>query len=197
MDLRLDKRFKYILIFKNHGKVAGASLEHSHSQLIALPIVPKRVREEMEGAGRYYEYKERCVYCDMIRDEQREKERVIYEDASFIAFCPYVSRFPYEIWILPKLHCSDFANIRRDCVPCMARALRDSLLRLKKLLSDPPFNFIIHTSPVNGHERDDYHWHVEIMPKLAKVAGFEWGSGFYVNPVPPDIAAKNLLNVKI
>jgi UDPglucose--hexose-1-phosphate uridylyltransferase len=197
LDLRRDKRFRYILIFKNHGKVAGASLEHSHSQLIALPIVPKRVREEIEGSSRYFEYKERCVFCDMLREEQLEKKRIIYEDASVIAFCPYVSRFPYEIWILPKRHSSDFANIRKDCIPCMAKALRDSLLRLKKLLSDPPFNFIIHTSPINGHEREDYHWHVEIMPKLAKVAGFEWGSGFYVNPVRPSAAAANLLSVKI
>ena len=197
IDLKRDKRFKYILIFKNYGKSAGASLEHPHSQLIALPIVPKRVHEEIEGAAKYYEYKERCVFCDMIREEKEEKDRIIYEDEKFLAFCPYVSRFTYEVWILPKRHQSDFSNVDRDCVPCFARALRDSLARIKTLLSDPPYNFIIHTSPINGHEREDYHWHVEIMPKLSKVAGFEWGSGFYINPVPPDIAAKNLLSVHI
>lgn len=197
IDLRRDRRFKYILIFKNYGRVAGASLEHPHSQLIALPIVPKRVLEEIDGAAKYFEYKERCVFCDMIRTEQQDKERIIYEDDCFLAFCPYVSRFPYEVWILPKKHASDFTNIERDRIPCLARALRDSLARIKKLLSDPPYNFIIHTSPINGHEREDYHWHIEIMPKLAKVAGFEWGSGFYINPVPPDIGAKNLLSVKI
>jgi len=197
LDLRGDKRFKYILIFKNFGKVAGASLEHPHSQLIALPIVPKRVLEEIEGAAKYYEYKERCVFCDMLREEIEEKDRIIYEDANCIGFCPYVSRFPYEVWILPKKHNSDFAGIPRDCVPNFARAMRDCLARIKALLQDPPYNFIIHTSPINGHERNDYHWHVEIMPKLAKVAGFEWGSGFYINPVPPHIAAKNLLSVKL
>lgn len=197
IDLRRDKRFKYILIFKNYGKVAGASLEHPHSQLIALPIVPKRVHEEIDGAGKYFDYKERCVFCDIIREEQEEKERIVYEDSKFLAFCPYVSRFPYEVWILPKKHSSDFTNMDRDSVPCLARGLRDSLARIKALLSDPPYNFIVHTSPINGHEREDYHWHVEIMPKLTKVAGFEWGSGFYINPVPPDIAVENLLNVKI
>ncbi len=197
IDLRRDKRFKYILIFKNYGKVAGASLEHPHSQLIALPIVPKRVHEEIDGASKYYEYKERCVFCDIIREEQEDKDRIIYEDNNFLAFCPYVSRFPYEVWILPKKHASDFASLQRDCVPSFARAMRDSLARIKALLKDPPYNFIIHTSPINGHERDDYHWHVEIMPKLTKIAGFEWGSGFYINPVPPDIAAENLLSAKI
>ena len=197
IDLRRDKRFKYILIFKNYGKIAGASLEHPHSQLIALPIVPKRVLEEIDGAAKYYNYKERCVYCDMIREEKEERERTIYEDEKFLAFCPYVSRFPYEVWVVPKKHGSDFTAMERDCVPSLARAMRETLARIKALLSDPPYNFIIHTSPINGHEREDYHWHVEIMPKLAKVAGFEWGSGFYINPVPPDMAAANLLSVKI
>ena len=197
IDLKRDKRFKYILIFKNYGKIAGASLEHGHSQLIALPIVPKRVQEELEGAAMYYNYKERCVFCDMIREERDEKERIIYEDENVIAFCPYVSRFPYEVWIMPKKHSSDMTSIDRDTVPCVAKALRDSLLRIKKYLGDPAYNFIVHTSPINGHEREDYHWHIEIMPKLVKVAGFEWGSGFYINPVPPDMAAKNLLSVKL
>ena len=197
IDLRGDKRFKYILIFKNFGPSAGASLEHPHSQLIALPIVPKRVLEEIDGAAKYFEYRGRCVFCDMIREEREEKNRVIYEDELVIAFCPYVSRFPYEVWILPKRHQSDFTGVNRDEVPCVARALRNSLARIKKLLDDPPYNFIIHTSPINGHEREDYHWHIEIMPKLSKMAGFEWGSGFYINPVPPVIAAGNLLSVEV
>jgi UDPglucose--hexose-1-phosphate uridylyltransferase len=197
IDLRKDKRFKYILIFKNYGKSAGASLEHPHSQLIALPIIPKRVHEEIDGASRYYEYKERCVFCDIIREEQEEKLRIIYDGKHFLAFCPYVSRFPYEVWILPKKHQSDFTSLDRNALPDFAAALRDSLARIKGLLQDPSYNFIIHTSPINGHDREDYHWHVEIMPKLSKVAGFEWGSGFYINPVPPDIAAGNLLSVKI
>ena len=197
IDLRRDRRFKYILIFKNYGKIAGASLEHCHSQLIALPIVPKRVQEELDGAATYYNYKERCVFCDMIREELEEKERLIYEDDLVLAYCPYVSRFPYEIWIMPKRHMSDFTMLDRDTVPCVARALRDCLLRIKNYLGDPAYNFIIHTSPINGHEREDYHWHIEVMPKLVKVAGFEWGSGFYINSMPPDIAAQNLMSVKL
>lgn len=197
IDLRQDKRFKYVLIFKNHGRSAGASLEHPHSQLIALPIVPKAVQEEIDGSARYFDYKERCVYCDIMRQEQHDKERIIYDGKDFMAFCPYVSRFSYEIWILPKKHQSDFANLQRDCVGGLAIALRDCLARIKGLLADPAYNFILHSSPINGHEREDYHWHIEIMPKLAKIAGFEWGSGFYINPIPPELAAKNLLSVKL
>ena len=162
-----------------------------------MPVVPKRVHEELEGARIYYNYKERCVFCDMIREEQDEKERIVYEDPKIVAFCPYVSRFPYEVWIMPKRHASDLTTLDRDTVPSVAKALRDCLLRIKKYLGDPAYNFIVHTSPINGHEREDYHWHIEIMPKLVKVAGFEWGSGFYINPVPPDIAARNLLSVKL
>ena len=114
MDLKKDTRFRYILIFKNYGKIAGASLEHPHTQLIALPIVPKRVYEEMDGAAKYFEYKERCVFCDMIRGEKEDEERAIYDGEHFMAFCPFVSRFPYEIWIVPKKHASDFAALERD-----------------------------------------------------------------------------------
>ena len=192
IDLRRDKRFKYVLIFRNYGKAAGASLEHPHSQLIALPIVPKRVNEEVKSANEYYEYKERCVFCDLIRQELEDRERIVAENKHFIAFAPFVSRFPYELWIIPKKHRSDFSLLEKEEVRPLGVILRDALRKLKIVLKDPPYNFIIHTSPINGHEREDYHWHIEIMPKLVQVAGFEWGSGFYINPVTPEEAAKNL-----
>jgi len=193
-DLRRDRRFKYILIFKNYGKPAGASLEHPHSQVIALPIVPKRVNEEVISANKYYEYKERCVFCDMLRQEEEEKERVVLENEDFMCFCPFVSRFPYEMWIMPKRHHSDFNSLelKKEGVKNLGLILRDSMKKLKLTLGDPPYNYIIHTSPINGHEREDYHWHIEIMPRLIEVAGFEWGSGFYINPVAPEVAARNL-----
>ncbi len=192
IDLRRDKRFKYVLIFRNYGKAAGASLEHPHSQLIALPIVPKRVNEEVKSANEYYAYKERCVFCDLIRQELEDRERIVAENKHFIAFAPFVSRFPYELWIIPKRHRSDFSLLEKEEVRPLGVILRDALRKLKIVLKDPPYNFIIHTSPINGHEREDYHWHIEIMPKLVQVAGFEWGSGFYINPVAPEEVAKNL-----
>ncbi|NQU95162.1 MAG: galactose-1-phosphate uridylyltransferase [Candidatus Omnitrophica bacterium] len=195
-DLRKDPRFKYILIFRNYGKSAGASLEHPHSQLIALPIVPKRVNEELQSSLEYFNYKDRCVFCDMLSQEMNDKERIVEENDFFICFAPYVSRFPYEMWIMPKNHESHFVSLQKDEVFPLATILRNSMKKLKKLLNDPPYNYIIHTSPINGHEKEYYHWHIEIMPKLVNVAGFEWGSGFYVNPIPPEVAAKNLVGVK-
>ncbi|MCM8783404.1 MAG: galactose-1-phosphate uridylyltransferase [Candidatus Omnitrophica bacterium] len=197
IDLRGDKRFKYILIFKNYGKSAGASLEHPHSQLIALPVVPKRVQEELRGSQKYFEYRERCVFCDMIRQELQDEKRIIMENKHFIAFAPFVSCFPFEFWIIPKEHESDFSYIQREEVISFANILREMLKRAKIVLRDPSFNFIIHTSPLEGMEREDYHWHLEFMPKLTRLAGFEWGTGFYINPMRPSHAAKYLREVKI
>jgi len=194
-DLQKDPRFKYILIFRNYGRSAGASLEHPHSQLIALPIVPKRVNEELHSSMEYFSYKDRCVFCDVLGQELADKERIVEENKSFISFCPFVSRFPYETWIMPKSHESHFTSVKKEEVRPLGEILRDTMRRLKKLLNDPPYNYIIHTSPINGFEKEYYHWHIEIMPKLINVAGFEWGSGFYVNPVPPEIAANNLNSV--
>lgn len=194
-DLRKDERYKYILIFRNYGKSAGASLEHPHSQLIALPIVPKRVNEELHSSLEYYNYKDRCVFCDILNQELTDRERIVEENQFFISFCPFVSRFPYEIWIMPKKHESHFTGLQNEEVRPLGLILRNTMQRLKKLLNDPPYNYIIHTSPINGHEKEFYHWHIEIMPKLVNVAGFEWGSGFYVNPVPPEVAASNLTRV--
>ncbi|UCB56640.1 MAG: galactose-1-phosphate uridylyltransferase [Candidatus Omnitrophota bacterium] len=192
VDLHGDKRFRYIMLFKNQGYSAGASLSHSHSQLIALPMVPKNVREELIGSTTYYEYRERCIFCDMISQETGEKERVICENSRFMAFAPFASRFPFEVWILPKEHHSDFSLIRTEDVIELARILKEVLLRIKYALGDPPYNFIIHTAPIEQKEREDYHWHIEIMPKLMRIAGFEWGSGFYINPTPAEIAAQYL-----
>ena len=192
LDLRGDRRLKYTLIFKNFGLAAGASLEHTHSQLIALPIVPKRVQEELRGAERYFEFRDRCPYCDMLQQELQEGERLVCENRSFAAFSPFMSSFPFEVWILPKEHRADFAQIAPDAINDFARILRETLLRLRAGLSNPPYNFIVHTAPIEPRERDEYHWHLELIPKLTKTAGFEWGTGFYINPTSPEFAAKIL-----
>jgi UDPglucose--hexose-1-phosphate uridylyltransferase len=192
LDLKNDKRFRYILIFKNHGEAAGASLEHTHSQLIALPIVPKRVREEVDNARKYYEDKERCIFCDMIRQEREEGARVIVETPEFICLAPYAPRFPFEMWVLPKQHSSSIENNQSPMFGALARALKDSLMRLETVLDNPAYNLMIHTSPLGEESNPHYHWHIEVMPKLTKVAGFEWGSGFYICPTPPEESARFL-----
>jgi UDPglucose--hexose-1-phosphate uridylyltransferase len=192
LDLRQDKRFKYILIFKNHGEAAGASLEHSHSQLIALPILPRQVAEELEGAKQYYLYKERCVFCDIIRQETEAGNRVVAENENYLTLAPYAPRFPFETWILPKRHESAFENSSSKMYSDLANALKDLLVRADRVLDNPAYNLVIHTSPVQDPQLDHYHWHIEFMPKLTKTAGFEWGTGFYINPTPPEEAARFL-----
>ena len=192
LDLKKDRRFRYILIFKNHGEAAGASLEHTHSQLIALPVVPKRVREEVDFAREYYNYKERCLFCDIIRQEAEAGVRVIAENQAFVAVAPFAPRFPFEIWILPKVHQSAFEESQKHEFEQLARILKEMLMRLDKVLESPAYNYIIHTSPLTETNNDHYHWHLEIMPKLTKVAGFEWGTGMYINPTPPEEAARFL-----
>ena len=192
LDLRKDKRFKYLLIFKNYGKSAGATLEHPHTQLIALPFVPLRVQRELHGCQRYFEYRERCGYCDVIQQEKDEKERIVSETESFLSFSPFVSRFPFECWILPKQHASNFVEISDRLLFELAKILQDVLKRIKRTVKDPSYNMIVHTSPVENLYETTYHWHIEIMPRLTQVMGFEWGTGFYINPTPPEKAAQYL-----
>ncbi len=197
LDLKQDRRFKYILIFKNHGEAAGASLEHPHSQLIALPILPKQVVEELEGAKQYFIYKERCVFCDIIRQELDDPIRVVAENDDFVTLAPYAPRFPFETWILPKRHESAFENSSSQMYENLAKALKNLLRRADAVLDNPAYNLVVHTSPVQDPTLDHYHWHIEFMPKLTKTAGFEWGTGFYINPTPPEEAAKFLREANV
>ncbi len=195
-DLKKDPRFKYVLIFKNEGEAAGASLEHSHSQLIALPIVPKLVREEVDSSRRYFEFKERCIFCDVINQEMDWGRRVIYENSGYIAIAPFAPRSPFETWILPKKHESAFYPPNKSFAG-LAECLQRILKQTDRILDTPPYNFIIHTSPFMEEINDYYHWHIEIMPKLTSIAGFEWGTGFYINPTLPEEAARFMREAKI
>jgi UDPglucose--hexose-1-phosphate uridylyltransferase len=197
VDLKRDFRLRYVLLFKNQGEAAGASLEHPHSQLIALPVVPKRVVEELAGAKRHYEYKERCIFCDILRQELAGGSRVVLENEDFVVLSPYAARFPFETWILPKAHQSSFELLDGNQFRSFARILKNLLLRLERVLRDPPYNFMFHTTPIQDPPNDFYHWHVEVIPKLTKVAGFEWGSGFYVNPTPPEEATLFLREARV
>jgi UDPglucose--hexose-1-phosphate uridylyltransferase len=191
-DLRNDRRLKYVLLFKNHGEGAGATLEHTHSQLIALPVVPKVVAEELEMAEGYYDFKERCLFCDLIRQETRTGDRVVMENEEFVALEPYAARFPFETWILPRRHRSHYERTERNELAQLAATLKSTLSRLEQVLERPPYNVVIHTAPMQAPENAFYHWHVEIIPKLTRVAGFEWGTGFHINPTTPEEAARYL-----
>lgn len=203
-DLERDGRFKYALVFKNYGwSAGGGTTRHSRSQLIATPVNPKRVKEELIGARKYYEYHERCVFCDLIKQELDQKDRLILEIDGFIAIVPFATRFPFEVWILPKKHSCDFTRLDMGLRAGLGSILKKVLQKLKKGLNDPPYNYVLHTAPFRRQKvgywksiDDDYHWHIEIMPRLTRMAGFEWGTGFYICPLSPEEAAKFLRNTE-
>jgi UDPglucose--hexose-1-phosphate uridylyltransferase len=195
-DLKRDRRFRYIIVFKNHGTAAGSSIGHTHSQLIALPVVPREVRDELDGARAHFASKERCVFCDIISQDTRDTRRLIAENADMTALAPYAPRFPFETWILPKRHQSLFEDAPRHEYASLARLLSDMLRRMNKTLRCPPYNLLIHSAPLAEAAGDFYHWHVEIIPKLTKIAGFEWATGFYVNPTAPEEAAQVLRDAR-
>ena len=192
VDLKRDTRLRYILLFKNHGEAAGASVEHTHSQLIALPIVPRIVQEELDGSEKYYAARERCIYCDTVHQEAKEGARVVLETDHYLAIEPYAARFPFETWIIPRRHASHFESAEAGQFQNLAWVTRMVLRKMDRALDRPAYNFIVHTAPVQEHPMAHYHWHIEIMPRMTRVAGFEWATGCYINPTPPEEAARFL-----
>lgn len=196
-DLSNDKRLKCAIVFKNHGAQAGASLEHAHSQLIALPIVPKRLSEELDGAKRYQEFRDRCVFSDIIDQELEGGERLVYENEDIVVFAPYASRFPFELWFLPRSDEAWYEEAPPRHYHSLASALRVVCRKLNRALDNPPYNLMLHSAPYTDDDMSHFRWHIELIPKLTKVAGFEWGTGFYINPTPPEDAAKHLRDIEI
>ncbi|MBE0425473.1 MAG: galactose-1-phosphate uridylyltransferase [Nitrospirae bacterium] len=201
-DLEKDSRIRYILIYKNSGKEAGELFSHPVSYLMATPVIPKMVKDELDNAKQYYSYKERCIFCDIIREELRVGERIILETRNFIAFCPYAAQFPFVSWLIPTRHYCAFHEITYEEIEDLGLVLMTVLKKLRKIFNDLPFNYFIHTAPNMVPRRnhwhtlgEDFHWHLEIMPRLIRTSGFEWGSGFYILPTSPENAAKYLREV--
>ena len=197
LDLAQDPRFRYVMVFKNFGAAAGASLEHSHSQLIALPIVPRMISSEIEGSLSYFKYKERCIFCDIIRQEINQDKRVVAENDLFLAIVPYAPRSPFEMWILPKQHASSYLAMDDAHFKALTAIFSECMRRLDTCIPNVPYNFVLHGAPLRSQPLEHYHWHFEIMPKLTMIAGFEWGSGFYINSIPPEEAAQFLKEAAI
>jgi UDPglucose--hexose-1-phosphate uridylyltransferase len=197
LDLMKDQRFRSLQIFKNHGAAAGASLEHPHSQLIALPIVPKRLQEELAGCAAYYRHHGSCLFCDLIQQEIQAGPRVVLENAEFVAVAPFASRFPFEVCFLPKTHGAAFEQATGTTYRLLAAMLREVLRRTHAVLQDPPYNLMLHSAPWTAACDPSYHWHLELTPRLTGVAGFEWGTGFYINPTLPEEAARFLREVHV
>ncbi len=193
IDLEKDRRFEQFLILKNYP---GVFNRHPHSHILAMPVIPRGIDEELWGTMDYYQRKERCIFCDIIKEEISMKKRVILETVHFLVFSPFASRYPFETWIIPKTHSPDFHHINKEEMEDLSLAIQSLFLRFHKLLSDPPYSFVFHTSPVqNRFHRSEYHWHMETRLRIGLREGFEWGTGFFVNPTPPENAAAYLREV--
>ncbi len=201
-DLYRDDRLRYCVLFRNTGAEAGATISHPHSQIMAIPVVPGRVKSKLKAARDYYARKERCIFCDVLAQELAMGERIVMENDHFVAFAPFASRFPFELAIYPRRHAQDFTEMDEPSRTALAEVLHHSLAQLRPALGRPAYNFVLNIAP-NPTPRPgkpdywstlelDYHWHIEILPRVTTVAGFEWGTGFYINPVAPEDAARFL-----
>jgi UDPglucose--hexose-1-phosphate uridylyltransferase len=205
VELKKNQHLKYVLVFKNRGKRAGSlHISHPHSQVIATPVVPIRLKMELNGTRKYYQMKERCIFCDVIRQELKDDIRVVDQNESFLCLIPFASRFPYECVILPKRHQAQYSQMEEKEFENLAQVFKNTFVRLHHVLNNPAYNCVLHdapnTVPKKGYWKTikhDYHWHFEIIPRTMRTAGFEWGTGFHINPVAPEKAAEDLKSVNI
>jgi UDPglucose--hexose-1-phosphate uridylyltransferase len=199
VDIARNEKIRHIIIAKNTGLLSGVVNSHPHSQVLAAPVIPLRIKSELDGSKEYYAYKERCIFCDIRDEELRVENRVVKKSKHFLAFCPYASKFPFEFWVMPMKHSCAFQEITDDEIDDLGTLMTELFIGLRRLLNEPSYSYIVHTAPTNIPRRnlwhtlgEDYHWHIEVAPRLLRASGFEWGSGFYVNTTSPEDAARYL-----
>jgi UDPglucose--hexose-1-phosphate uridylyltransferase len=191
-DLGRDRRMRAVVVFKNHGVQAGARLAHPHSQLVAMPVVPPALEEELTGAARYHADHGSCAYCDLVARDLDEGVRLIQQSPGAVALAPFAARTPFQVWVLPKSHAAHFAQASDDLLREVASLLRTLLERVEAYLEGPAYNVVLHTAPY-GHAADaSFHWHLEIVPRVFRVTGLDLGAGLSINPVTPEEAARVL-----
>ncbi|MFP4466462.1 MAG: galactose-1-phosphate uridylyltransferase [Candidatus Goldiibacteriota bacterium] len=196
-DLKNDNRLEYIMFFKNRGERAGSSIIHAHSQLIALPIIPEKVKDEMDSSAEYFKLKKRCVYCDVVDNELSTGRRIVAETAHFAVIAPFASVSPFELWVIPKKHSCHFHDAEESALMDLGSVMKMCIRKINRALNRPAYNYMIHTGPLKGCDDEEYyHWHIEIFPRIKYTAGFEWGSGFHINPTLPEEAAEYLRGIK-
>lgn len=184
--------YAYATVFQNVGAEAGASLAHLHAQILATPIVPEGIRHEMDSATEFYRRTRRCVFCELIRRERADRVRVVVDPGGFVAVCPYAPRFGFETWVLPARHDSRYEVTTDADLLDLARLLRKVLAAIDQVLNAPAYNYFLHASPLRSANLPDYHWHLEIVPRVARAAGFEWASDCFINATAPETAAADL-----
>lgn len=195
--LSKDPRFELVILFKNHGASAGTSLRHPHSQIISVPVTPLHIRNRIESAMHHFDDHGTCVYCEMISKEIKLGERLVLETDNYIVLEPFASRAPFETWVLPKKHNSSFENISTAQAKELAFVMRGALTKISNSLNDPDYNFVVRSTPVHEKNVEYFHWHIMILPRVSAVAGFELGSGIYINAVIPEDAARYLRETRV
>jgi len=192
LALRDDRAVKAVILFKNKGESAGTSLEHPHAQIVGTPVVPQHIRETYAVTTRYYDDTGRCIYCDLVERECKAKYRIVFESDEFVAFHPFASRSPFETWIAPKRHAASFGQISAESAKHFALALKAVLSKIYRHLNDPDYNFVFHSAPIEDENKPYFLWHVRVIPRLTTVAGFEIGSGMFINTALPEETAAYL-----
>ena len=193
LSLSEEKCIEYISIFHNHGKEAGSTVPHLHSQILALPIIPPDVNHSIKGSRRFFHEHKKCIHCEMLRQETKEKTRIIYENQDAVVFAPFASQVNFETRIFPKRHSAYFEKSGDNELTSFADAMRFIFSSIYINLKDPSFNFFIHTAPTNKKsDYNHYHWHMEILPKFGITGSFELSTGLNVISVAPEEAAKIL-----
>jgi UDPglucose--hexose-1-phosphate uridylyltransferase len=187
--LQQDPRVRFIILFKNHGARAGTSLAHPHAQLVATPIAPLQIRRKYEVATSHYDDTGRCLYGDLVQAEVAAQVRIVEETAHFVVLHPFASRVPFETWIVPKHQQSSFGQVSIEELAALAQVLRKTLLGLDEALGDPDFNYILHSAPIEDETRHYYLWHIQILPRVTTIAGFELGSGMFITTMVPEESA--------
>lgn len=192
LAISADRAIKAVILFKNKGESAGTSLEHPHAQIVGTPVVPEHIRDKYAVATRYYDDTGRCIYCDLVERERKAKLRIVFESDEFVAFHPFASRSPFETWLAPKQHAPSFGQISVESAKRFAHALKAVLSKLYRHLNDPDYNFVFHSAPKEDEKKNYFLWHVRVIPRLTTVAGFEIGSGMFINTALPEETAAYL-----
>jgi UDPglucose--hexose-1-phosphate uridylyltransferase len=192
-----DHRVEAVTLFKNHGAAAGTSLVHPHMQLIGTPVIPTEVRERLEWALRFYDDNGACIFCATLDSELRDQSRLIAENKHFIAFIPFAALSPFHLWIYPRRHCASFGSIAHDEIASLGRILRTVQRKLYFGLNDPDFNLVVRTAPRESTHIRYYHWYVSVVPRITQAAGFELGSGMFINVSRPEDSAAFLRSVVV
>ena len=196
LDLIKKDFIKYVSIFHNHGREAGASIAHPHSQLIAIPVIDPDLRDSLDGAEAFYRSQGKCVYCTMIDWDIKDGRRIVYENEKFVVLCPFAPQVSFEVRVYPKEHQPDFEKITEEEKEFFADALQKALSKIHRGLKDPAYNFYFHTAPHDGGNYDHYHWHLNILPKTDIWAGFELAVGIEISTIEPEKAADFLRKIK-